>query len=190
MYELFILSQLMDRPMHGYMLHQIIRNIIGPVRDMSWGALYPLIRRLDAEELIIIDDAGDAPEDGRKRKRYRITEAGRQRFYQLMRESGAYDADYHDLFTIKLANFDHIGVEERRMILQHYHTYVRFLHDDVQTHRRRIAVEPEIPESERAYILRALDHRLHLVGADEAWIRAELDDLERPGDDGSVGEGC
>jgi DNA-binding PadR family transcriptional regulator len=183
LYELFILGELMDQPMHGYLLHHVIRTAIGPTREMSWGALYPLIRRLVAEGLIVADEQGDGTGGGRARKIYRITEVGRRRFQQLMRVPGAYDADYADLFTIKLTNFDQIDVDERRAILHHYQAYVGFLHTYLQTHRRYVAAEEAIPATERPYILRALDHRLHLVCADQDWIRGELAALAQQGHD-------
>src|SRR5436309_960361 len=102
MYELFILGELLDMPMHGYMLHQIIQTAIGPMRQMSWGALYPLIRRLEACGLIAADETDMLERCGRPRKMYRMTESGRQRFFDLMVQRDLYDSDYPDVFSIKL----------------------------------------------------------------------------------------
>lgn len=30
MYELFILGELMDYPMHGYLVHTTLKNVLGP----------------------------------------------------------------------------------------------------------------------------------------------------------------
>ena len=76
MYELFILGELMDQPMHGYLLREIINLAIGPLRQMSWGALYPLLRRLEADALIEQSPEPSGSGD-RPRKIYRITSAGR-----------------------------------------------------------------------------------------------------------------
>jgi DNA-binding PadR family transcriptional regulator len=173
MYELFILGELLDQPMYGYLLQKVIGIAIGPVRRMSWGALYPLVRRLEEEGLITAAD-GACERSGRPRKIYSITEAGRERFHQLMLEPAPYDMDYADLFNIKLVNFDHLTRDEQRTILEHHRGYVRLLREYMQRQRRRVASACGIPEGERPQILRATDHRLCLVAADEAWIEREI----------------
>jgi DNA-binding PadR family transcriptional regulator len=179
MYELFILGELLDQPMYGYLLHQVVGMAIGPVRRMSWGALYPLIRRLETEGLI--EAADDTSEQGgRRRKIYSITEAGRQRFHELMLEPSAYDMDYPDLFSIKLANFDQVTCDEQLAILQHHRAYVRLLHDYLQRSRQRVATACGIPDSERPQILRAMDHRARLVAADGEWTEHEIGGLTGP----------
>ncbi len=173
MYELFVLGELMDKPLHGYRLHSTITKVIGPIRQMSWGALYPLIRRLEQGGFIAREEFGGGA-GGRERKMYRITDAGVARFYALMAEPGAYDADYPVLFVIKMSNFHHVDQEQRLAIVRHYRAYVQFIHDYIQTSRRHITVEPAIPEAERPHILRSLEHRLHVAEADMGWIDAEL----------------
>lgn len=178
MYELFVLGELMDQPAHGYLLHSIIKSAVGPIRRLSWGALYPLIRRLEQERLIApvpaMEVGACAGARPRRRKVYGITEAGRERFFALMAEPGAYDTDYPDLFSIKLSNFHHVARELRLEILRHYRGYVQLLLSYMQTSRRRIEAEPRIPAAERPYILRVLDHRLHVARADMQWIDAEI----------------
>jgi DNA-binding PadR family transcriptional regulator len=177
-YELFVLGELMDQPAHGYLLHSIIKTAVGPIRKLSWGALYPLIRRLEREGLIApvaaMEAVACAGADGRQRKVYGITEAGRARFFALMAEPGAYDTEYPDLFSIKLSNFHHVDRDPRLEILRHYRGYVQLLQSYMQTARRRVEAEPRIPEAERPYILRVIDHRLHVARADIQWIEAEI----------------
>lgn len=169
MYELFILGELLDLPTHGYLLHQTITSAIGPLRQMSWGALYPLIRRLEADGLIEADAMCGGGGDGRKRKIYHITDAGRRRFHDLMLTRDHYDGDYPEVFTIKLSNFHHVGRGEQAQILGHYRGYLQFMQNYLETAGRRVAQKPAISESERCSILRALDHRSHLVRADIEW---------------------
>lgn len=172
MYELFVLGELMEKPVHGYLLHQIVQEAIGPIRQLSWGALYPLLRRLEREGLI----SQEASEGGggRERKRYRITAAGETRFRALMAEPGAYNADYPDLFTLKLSNFPTIDPAGQLAILEHYRSYVKFIEAYLLASQRHISGEPAISERERPSILRAVDHRLHVAQADLAWLDAEI----------------
>ena len=173
MYELFTLGQLMDRPMHGYLLHQIISVAIGPLRQMSWGALYPLVRRLEREGLIGQHEQ-QADQGGHQRKMYAITEAGRARFRQLMLVPGVYNADYPDTFNIKFCNFHNIATGEQLLVLEHYRVFLGWQRDYFQAQRQRIAAHAEISESKRPQILRVLEHRQRLLEADTVWVEQEI----------------
>jgi DNA-binding PadR family transcriptional regulator len=173
MYELFVLSLLMEQPLHGYRLHSIISTALGPLRQMSWGALYPLIRRLETDGYI--EPQEDAEGRGeRRRKVYRITDAGRHRFLELMMEPGQFDTDYEDLFTIKLISFGRVPPREQRAVLEQYRDYVRHLIHYVEAGQRHVASHPPIPVRQRPYILRAMEHRLYLLRADLHWIDEEI----------------
>jgi DNA-binding PadR family transcriptional regulator len=173
MYELFVLGELLNKPVHGYLLHQIVQKAIGPIRQMSWGALYPLLRRLEKEGLIRREKGGGEGGE-REKKLYRITPAGEARFRRLMAEPGAYDADYPDLFTLKMSKFQHIDRGAQLAILRHYQGYVRYIESYVVANYRHVTGEPNIPQEERPYILRGMDRRLHVARAELAWLEAEI----------------
>src|SRR5438128_6424688 len=121
MYELFVLGELMDGPHYGYILRDILGRLLGPFRHISWGVLYPLIRRLEREGLIVPDEKTDAGrsesiQGNQQRKQYRITETGQRRFLALMLETGDYTADYPELFLIKLNNLDHLTHEQQLVL--------------------------------------------------------------------------
>lgn len=73
--ELLLLSALRRAPMHGYQVAQEIEEGSGGYFRFNHGTLYPILHRLENDGLI----AGDwsAPEEGRARKQYALTEAGR-----------------------------------------------------------------------------------------------------------------
>jgi DNA-binding PadR family transcriptional regulator len=172
-YELFILGELLNQPMHGYLLRDIVNLAIGPARKMSWGALYPLIRRLEEDGWI--EQATEFSSEGaRPRKVYRITPEGRERFYFLMLRPEEYDADYPDRFNVKLMNFDQITAPQQREILENYRGYLQFLLDQLTNSKRFVAAEPHIDPSELTWILRNLEHRLHVIAADREWVQAEI----------------
>src|SRR5215475_2447873 len=131
LYELFILARLMSQPFHGYLLRQLLGVAIGPTRQISWGVLYPLIRRLEENGLIESRPATGGPaeagvEGERQRRIYQITEAGKARFQELMAEPGAYNTDYADTFSIKLSGFAYVSRERQLEILRHYRDYLLF----------------------------------------------------------------
>lgn len=173
MYELYVLGELMEEPMHGYLLPQILSSIIGPYRKMSWGALYPLIHRLQEDGLIELVEREDQL-GTRQRKAYAITEAGRARFRELMAAPGEYDADYRDLFTIKLSKFGHMDRLTQLDILRHYRGYVEDLRAHLESNLRTVTTNPYISAMERPHILRALNHRMQLVRTDMQWVEREI----------------
>src|SRR5215510_9216586 len=86
LYELFVLGELIGGPHHGYLLHEILSKILGPFRTASWGALYPLIHRLEEDGFIVPDMKTKRSDSEGKRSRryiYRITKTGRDRFQEL-----------------------------------------------------------------------------------------------------------
>lgn len=178
MYELFVLGELLNKPVHGYLLQHVVQNAIGPIRQMSWGALYPLLRRLEREGLIR-RETSRAEGGERGKKLYCITAAGEARFYQLMAEPGAYDVDYPDLFTLKMSKFQHIDRAGRLAILNHYRGYVQYIETYLVMTQPHVASEPGISDAERPFILRGLDRRLQLARAELAWLDAEIADEQR-----------
>src|SRR5581483_5374030 len=134
MYELFVLGELMVQPMYGYLLHEVVNMILGPFHRLSWGTLYPLIRRLEQEGLITSQTerrrGGFLPaERGPSRKVFTLTEAGRTRFFFLMLDSGDYNPDCPNMFAIKFSKFGYLTPPQRLVVLEHYRTYMLTLRD-------------------------------------------------------------
>ena len=172
-YELYVLGELTEHPMHGYLLARILSSIIGPYRTLGWGALYPLIHRLEEDGLIEPVERED-PLGTRQRKAYAITPAGRARFQALMVERGDYGPDYRDLFTVKLSKFGQVDRVTQLAILRHYRGYVEEVRAHLESQLHRVTTEPSITERERPGILRALNHRIQLARADMEWVAREI----------------
>lgn len=179
-YELFVLGELIGGPHHGYLLHEIIGKILGPFRKASWGAIYPLIHRLEEDGLIVPDartKRGDAEGKRSQRRLYRITKAGRERFQALMLESVPYDAYDTDLFIGKLGYFDHITIEQQKAILQHHQGYLQAQEDYMQEALRQVMGVTEIPLRERQRIQWVTEFRLGRLEAESAWVDQAQADL-------------
>ena len=59
MIDLAILGLLKDRPMHGYQLSREVADQLGGLWKVSYGSLYPTLRRLEREgevETVVPDD--------------------------------------------------------------------------------------------------------------------------------------
>ncbi len=104
MSELVILGELYDTPMHGYLLQQILTQVLGPMRTVSWGMLYPVLQRLHPEGVTALSKA-NRKATGRPKKVYAITEQGRIQFRRLMARPLDHNAESEDIFRIKLAKF-------------------------------------------------------------------------------------
>ena len=170
--QLFVLGELMDQPMHGYQLQRVLSYALGPHRQMSWGALYPLLRRLQTTGLIALEE-GPA-EGARQRKVYRITEAGRRAFFAGMLEPADYAAESSDLFGVKLGNFGYLRPDQRLRILRHYRAHLDAMLSHLAAMRAYVAEEPQIPEVERPWVLRVIDHRTHVTAAERDWLDDEI----------------
>jgi len=168
MYELFILGKLMHRPMHGYLLQAIINAALGPHRRLSWGTLYPLLRRLEQGGFITV--RGSNSRDGRGTKTYRITARGRQRFFILMRSGAESDSEFRGLFRIRLANFGHLGTADRVAVLEEYRKFLAALVSHSEAMAAAVLNAPGMAPVERPYVLQAIDHQRHLAASEIAWL--------------------
>ncbi|MDR9854365.1 PadR family transcriptional regulator [Paenibacillus sp. VCA1] len=190
MYELFILGELMNNPMHGYLLHQILNGIVGPTRKVSWGAIYPLIHGMLADGLIeqVPDEQPEGSKQGRgkKIKTYKLTDEGRIRFFRLMEEPIPYSPDYELHFYTKLKNFELISKELQFLILHQYKDYLRYEIRHEEERLEYASKDERIPGGEQKYIQIFFRHRLEKLRFDETWVmqlieshRAEGQGLER-----------
>jgi DNA-binding PadR family transcriptional regulator len=124
MYEFIILSQLMLSSRHGYLIAKIINDIIGPYARLSPGRLYPLLTKMEQNGLIEVDrDIVKKQQGDRQSRAYKITEAGRVRFYVLMRDTSLSPGEYQKLFAYKVSSFSFIAPVERIALIDHYIHY-------------------------------------------------------------------
>lgn len=87
--DLMVLSILSSGSTYGYELQQRLRDASRELVQVQAGTLYPLLHRLEADGLIRSKwDAGE----GRKRKWYELTAAGRKRLVAQAREWDQYVA--------------------------------------------------------------------------------------------------
>ncbi|WP_336924162.1 PadR family transcriptional regulator [Aquipuribacter sp. SD81] len=121
--ELAVLGVLEDAPMHGYHLRKQVTTVLGPWRAaLSFGTLYPTLRRLQARGDVVAHAAGDADPApggprGHHRVVYEVTGSGRARFRDLLADPGAPFGD-DDAFAVRFAFFTRLGTEDRVRVLE------------------------------------------------------------------------
>lgn len=86
--ELAILGRLMQGPSHGYVLRKYLIAVLGAGHSISYGSLYPALRRLTENGLVCDCGAGLARlVSGRSRRIYHITAAGEQHLVQRLSDA-------------------------------------------------------------------------------------------------------
>lgn len=69
-----ILESLVQEPSHGYRIAQKIKERSEGVLDFKEGTLYPALHKLENDGMV---ESYESVENGRPRRHYRITRAGR-----------------------------------------------------------------------------------------------------------------
>ena len=169
----------MVQPLYGYLLREIAAHMLGPLSPLSWGILYPLIKRLERDGLttsVVEQHKEQFPrkERGQPRRIYSITPAGQERFMALMLEMPEYSRDTPKLFIIKLTKFQFLTPVQRVEILRWYRGYLEGHRNYYETANREIQQNPQITEQERTWILRSIDYQLHRFDGELGWIDGQI----------------
>ncbi|WP_280434663.1 PadR family transcriptional regulator [Nocardia carnea] len=117
MLELAILGLLLESPMHGYELKKRLTGLLGAFRAFSYGSLYPTLKRMQAEGLIAEEVPEGMVTTRRARRVYQLTPAGRERFSELLADTGPQNYT-DDGFGVHLAFFSRTPAEARMRILE------------------------------------------------------------------------
>ena len=185
MLELAILGLLKEQPLHGYELKKRLGETLGSLWGISYGSLYPALRRLEHDGAIesVAPDTVAAPMpatgslDGdlaaarlrrpakvtrRTRKAYRLTEQGDARLSQLLLDDDV-SGDDERTFALKLAFCRHLDPEARLELLQ----------------RRRAALADRLARARRTapgrgdrYTRSLFEHRTDSTQRDLEWVDA------------------
>ena len=121
MLDLAILGLLHESAMHGYELRKQLAAKLGAIRAaISYGSLYPTLRRLQAAGLIVEESstaAVPALSSRRSRVVYKITAEGKERFQELLAQSGPETFDDPG-FGVHFAFFSRTDQDTRLRILE------------------------------------------------------------------------
>jgi DNA-binding PadR family transcriptional regulator len=193
MLELPVLGLLKEKSMHGYELRKQLGAMLGPFWQVSWGSLYPTLRRLTKAGAIekmaepapprsrrARSQAAKPPatrSPGRRKTVYRITPQGEHMFTTMLEETAAaVDAEH---FTLKLAFFRYLQPETRLALLERRRAYLQEKLAQFKTNLR------DYRERIDSYTLSLQNHGMAATESDIAWID-ELIREERSLDTGSA----
>ena len=102
--------------MHGYELRKRLNLMLGWGRVLSYGSLYPALKKMLRANLIE-EATASTPTSRRPRIVYEVTEAGHAEFERLMSEVGP-TAWEDDNFDIRFAFFGRTDMEIRLRVLE------------------------------------------------------------------------
>ncbi|MFH8386006.1 PadR family transcriptional regulator [Kitasatospora sp. NPDC018058] len=106
MLKLAILGFLYDRPLHGYELRRHLAGLTGHIRPISDGTLYPAIKRLEADGLLVREtEPGSA---AAPRHTLHLTEAGRTALLDTLRAPEPLDISDGNRWTTLLSFLRHL----------------------------------------------------------------------------------
>ena len=161
MLELAVLGLLKERPMHGYQLSRELGDSLGGLWRVSYGSLYPTLRRLERDAAIESED-GDV-RGARRKKVYRITPKGEQIFLELLQETPQDTQTEDARFRMRLAFFRYLPPETR----------IRLLERRRQALKERLVTIAESLRSGRGtddYGRALIEHNRSVTESDIAWL--------------------
>jgi DNA-binding PadR family transcriptional regulator len=188
MVELAVLGLLKDQPLHGYELKKRLGESLGFLWGVSYGSLYPALRRLERSGAIeVVDPAEAAPSDApipstgsltgdlaaarhrfrplatpgrRTRKAYRITPAGDALFAELLAADSGGDDDR--TFAVRLAFFSHLPLDDRLALLERRRAELAVRLDKARRGR--------VPSGLDRYARSLAEHRANSIERDLEWV--------------------
>ena len=171
--ELAILGLLHEAPMHGYELRKRLNSVLGALRAISYGSLYPCLKSLVAAGWIVEETPEAAPPLAGKRAKivYNLTVDGKDHFAELMGACGPAEWD-DDSFGVRFAFFGRTDAAVRLRILEGRRRRLEERLDAIRASATRTR------ERVDAYTLELQRHGLESVEREVRWLN-ELIETEQ-----------
>jgi DNA-binding PadR family transcriptional regulator len=176
--ELAVLGLLTESPLHGYELRKRLTAVLGWGRVLSYGSLYPALKKMLRAGWIVEETAGgldalaaSGAVGRRQRIVYELTDAGKERFSYLMSQAGP-AAWEDDNFDVRFAFFARTDMEIRLRILEGRRTRLEERLERVQAQLARTQREMD------RYATELQRHGVESVEREVRWL-SELIHAER-----------
>ncbi|HEY3210513.1 MAG TPA: PadR family transcriptional regulator [Actinomycetota bacterium] len=161
MLELAILGLLKERAMHGYQLKKRLADTLGGFWQVSYGSLYPALKRLQREGAV--EMIFPREQVGRRKNVYRITEKGEAMFAELLERAGQ-DASEDSGFSVRFAFFQYLKPETRIRLLERRRSFLegRWTHLKESLQRLKEGID--------SYTLSLMNRELSTTEDDIRWL--------------------
>lgn len=171
---LAILGTLSERPLHGYQLRKELGSQLGPFRALSYGSLYPCLKRMVGAGLIAAEEpdaeatAARPTASRRARIAYRLTDEGKQSLAEELASAGASSWD-DDAFDVRFSMFDKTDSVTRLRILEGRRSRLAERLEEVSDGMKRMR------ERHDAYTAELQRHGLERVEREVEWLDKLID---------------
>jgi len=159
--ELAVLGLLKESPMSGYELKKRLTVTHGAFWRVSFGSLYPCLKRLLADGALAVEESSQFT--SRKKHVYRLTEHGERLFQEMLESTDAHDLE-QDRFSLRLAFFRYLGPESRLDQLERRRGYLQERLADLRASLRTVRDRLD------AYTIELMDHGLDAHEREIAWL--------------------
>ncbi|MEX2395208.1 MAG: PadR family transcriptional regulator [Actinomycetota bacterium] len=179
--DLAVLGLLKEGPMHGYELRKRLSLQLGPLYAVSYGSLYPCLKRLGSSGMVR-ERAGEGKPSKRRpkkeearsslttirraRKVYEVTPEGETFFFEQLELGAVYDTDR---FATRFTFFRYLPKEMRLRLLEHRKAYLEEklaeFKDSLRATRERMD----------AYSTSLVDHGVETTEGDIRWLQSLID---------------
>jgi DNA-binding PadR family transcriptional regulator len=171
--ELAVLGLLHESPLHGYELRKRVNTLLGPLRAISYGSLYPCLKEMLADGLLAADDAVSESGAGRRsRIVYKLTAEGKERLQDQLAEGGPSAWD-DESFGVRFAFFAQTDADVRLRILEGRRSRL-------EERREKVSALARTRDKLDRYTLELQQHGLESVDREVRWL-GELIATERAG---------
>jgi DNA-binding PadR family transcriptional regulator len=178
--DLAVLGLLHESALHGYELSKRLKGVLGPLRAISYGSLYPCLNALQDAGLITTDDSASESGPGRRKKHvYKLTAEGKERLQEKLAEGGPSAWD-DEAFGVRFAFFSQTDADVRLRILEGRRSRLE--------ERQETASTSIVSTREKLdrYTLELQKHGLESVEREVRWLN-ELIATERDGPASTTG---
>jgi len=169
--EVAVLGLLHESPLHGYELRKRLNLLLGWTRLLSYGSLYPALKRM-LRDGVITEVTNPASVSMRQRITYKITEKGRQVFATEVTDDGP-NAWEDESFNMRFAFFSRTNADVRLRILEGRRTR---LQERLDRQRRAVGGDDR-------YLSELRRHAIESVEREVRWL-TDLINAERGPDNG------
>jgi DNA-binding PadR family transcriptional regulator len=159
--ELAVLGLLHDSPLHGYELRKRLNLLLGWTRLLSYGSLYPALKRMLRAGLVTEVTMASPGVSRRQRIVYQITTAGTEYFGDKITDVGP-SAWEDENFNMRFAFFSRTDSEVRLRILEGRRSRLQERLDRVRTSRG--------PAGSDRYVTELQRHAIESVEREVRWL--------------------
>lgn len=171
---LLLLGMLLDGPLYGYQMHQIIRAHGELYADLKKANLYYLLERLAKDGYLEVKAEPGTRGARGERLIYMLTEHGRLHFHELLRETLVSYELVHTGIETAIVFLSYLSRDEGIALLQRRR-------QTIQQRREQVIADVGQPNEHTPLVTVAGDHLVSLIDAELAWIERSLAYLREVG---------